>query len=160
MTADPASPDEPEQQTGQAWYLGSGWRGDLFQIDGSVADISQNFNPEVGFVRQKGIRRLTGEIDFTPWVRKFGIRRVWMGPEVDLILNQDNQLATRNLSFGGRIELTKGGWSGFQVQNATEVLADPLEIREGVIIPEGQYNFTDFRAMIDMPESRMISGET
>ena len=158
MTADPASPDEPEQQTGQAWYLGSGWRGDLFQIDGSVADISQNFNPEVGFVRQKGIRRLTGEIDFTPWVRKFGIRRVWMGPEVDLILNQDNQLATRNLSFGGRIELTKGGWSGFQVQNATEVLADPFEIREGVIIPEGQYNFTDFRAMIDMPESRMISG--
>ena len=158
MTADPASPDKPEQQDGQAWYLGSGWRGDLFQVDGSVANISQNFNPEVGFVRQTGIRRLTGDVDFTPWVRKFGIRRIWMGPEVDLILNQDNRLETRNLSFGGRVEGTRGGWSGFQVQNATEVLADSFEIRKDVIIPEGQYHFTDFRAMIDMPESRMFSG--
>ena len=44
MTADPASPDKPEQQDGQAWYLGSGWRGDLFQVDGSVANISQNLS--------------------------------------------------------------------------------------------------------------------
>ena len=44
------------------------------------------------------------------------------------------------------------------VQNTTEVLEEPFEIRSGVVIPIGEYNFTGFRAMVDMPESRMISG--
>ena len=58
------------EQSSQSWYMGSEWRGDLFQIDGSFSSIGQDFNPEVGFVRQTGVRRLTGELDFTPWVRR------------------------------------------------------------------------------------------
>ena len=146
------------EQSSQAWYMGSEWRGDLFQVDGSFSSIGQDFNPEVGFVRQTGIRRLTGELDFTPWVRRAGIRRIWAGPEFDLILNQENQLVTRDLSFGGRLEFSSGGWSGFQIQNTTEVLEEPFEIRSDVIIPVDEYNFTSFRAMVDTPESRMISG--
>ena len=146
------------EQSSQSWYMGSKWRGDLFQIDGSFSSIGQDFNPEVGFVRQTGVRRLTGELDFTPWVRRSGIRRIWAGPEFDLILNQENQLVTRDLSFGGRLEFSSGGWSGFQIQNTTEVLEEPFEIRSDVIIPVDEYNFTSFRAMVDTPESRMISG--
>ena len=147
-----------QDQGGQAWYMGSEWRSDLFRVDGAFSSIGQHFNPEVGFVRQRGIRRLTGDLNFTPWVRRLGIRRIWTGPELDLILNQENQLVTRDLSFDGRLEFSSGGWSGFQVQNTTEVLEEPFEIRSGVVIPMRKYNFTGFRAMVDMPVSRMISG--
>ncbi|HIE26914.1 TPA: hypothetical protein EYP66_06480, partial [Candidatus Poribacteria bacterium] len=142
-----------------AWYFGSRWRTNLFRLEGSYTDIGENFNPEVGFVRRKGVRRIRGETRYTPWPGVFGIRRIWFGPEFDYILNQDNRLETSDISLVNWFEFERGGWLSFFVQRTFERLDEDFEIREGIIIPADEYNFNSFRSTISTDESRMISGE-
>ena len=140
-----------------AWSVGSRWRNDLFRLEGLYVDVGENFNPEVGFIRQQGIRRIRSEMRYTPWPRKFGVRRVWIGPEIDCILDQDNQLQTRDMTFLSWFEFESGGWVNFRTKHTLEHLEEEEEIR-GIVIPAGKYSFSSFRTMIESDESKMISG--
>ncbi|MFQ6039911.1 MAG: DUF5916 domain-containing protein [Candidatus Poribacteria bacterium] len=150
-----------EERSGRnnAWYFGSRWRTNLFRLEGSYTDIGENFNPEVGFIRRGGMRQIHVETRYTPWPKMFGIRRIWFGPEFDYILNQDNKLETSDISLVNWFELERGGWLSFSVQRTFERLDEDFEIREGIIIPIGEYHFNSFRPMISTGESRKVSGE-
>ena len=141
-----------------AMYFGSTWRNSLLQFNGTYTFIGENFNPEVGFVRRQGSRRFRGQMRFTPWPRKFGIRRIFMGPEVDYILNQDDELETREFSLTNWFQLEQGSWINVEIRRTSEFLNEEFEIRDGVIIPIDDYDLTTFRTMIDTDEGRKISG--
>ena len=147
--------DSPSQEN--AWSLGSRWRNDLFGVEGLYVDVGEDFNPEVGYIRRQGIRRIRSEMRYSPWPRKFGIRRVWIGPEFDYILNQDNQLETRDMTFSSFFEFESGGWINFRTNHTFERLEEQEEIR-GITIPVGEYSFSSFSTMIESDESKMISG--
>ncbi len=144
--------------TGNAWYFGSGWRNRLFRMSGSYSDVGEDFTPKVGFVRRQGSRRFRAEMDYTPWVRRFGIRQVRIGPEFDYIVNQDNELETRDITVAGRMELDNGERISFEVRRTQENLDEDFDIRDDVIIPIGDYGFTSVRASIETDESKMIAG--
>ncbi|MCZ6677137.1 MAG: DUF5916 domain-containing protein [Candidatus Poribacteria bacterium] len=148
---------DSEDGNGNAWYLGSRWRNDRFRLNGSYTDIDEDFNPKVGFVRRDGIRRIRGDMRYTPWPGKFGIRRVWTGPEFDLILNRDNEWETREFTFLNWFELESGGWISLQAKRTFEHLDELFEIRDDVFIPIGDYNFTAFRGMISTNDSKKIA---
>ena len=141
-----------------AMYFGSTWRNSLLQFNGTYTFIGENFNPEVGFVRRQGSRRFRGQMRFTPWPRKFGIRRIFMGPEVDYILNQDDELETREFLLTNWFQLEQGSWVNVEIRRTSEFLDEEFEIRDGVIIPIDDYDLTTFRTMIDTDEGRKISG--
>ena len=141
-----------------AMYFGSTWRNSLLQFNGTYTFIGENFNPEVGFVRRQGSRRFRGQMRFTPWPRKFGIRRIFMGPEVNYILNQDDELETREFSLTNWFQLEQGSWINVEIRRTSEFLDEEFEIRDGVIIPIDDYDLTTFRTMIDTDEGRKISG--
>ena len=141
-----------------AFYFGTNWRTNLFQLDGSYTDIGEDFNPEVGFVLRKGVRRLQGLAQYTPWPRKFGIREIQIGPEIDLVLTQENELETQDITFDTEFSLEAGDSIGFQLKNTMENLQDEF-ILEGEEIPSDAYNFTSFQASIQSSSSRMIFGE-
>ena len=141
-----------------AMYFGGTWRNSLLQFNGIYTFIGENFNPEVGFVRRQGSRRFRGQMRFTPWPRKFGIRRIFMGPEVDYILNQDDELETREFSLTNWFQLEQGSWVNVEIRRTSEFLDEEFEIRDGVIIPIDDYDLTTFRTMIDTDEGRKISG--
>ena len=141
-----------------AFYFGTNWRTNLFQLDGSYTDIGEDFNPEVGFVLQRGVRRLQGLAQYTPWPRKFGIREIQIGPEIDLVLTRENELETQDLTFDTEFSLEAGDNIGFQLRNTTENLRSEF-ILEGEEIPSGEYNFTAFQASVQSSSSRMIFGE-
>ena len=88
---------------------------------------------------------------------KFGIRQIWAGPEFDLILNRDNELATREFTYMNWFELEGGGWFGFQVQRTSERLDEDFEIRDDVTIPVDEYHFNSFRASINTDDTKMVS---
>ena len=142
-----------------ALYFSSGWQTNDFRLIGSYMDIGENFNPEVGFVRRTGIRRILGEIRFTPTLGRFGFRRLLTGPGFDLILNQDNELETRNIIFTNTLEFQTGGWIGFQVQRTFEFLDEDFEIRDNIIIPVGKYHFTSYRLILTTPDTQKFSSE-
>ena len=141
-----------------AFYFGANWRTNLFQLDGSYTDIGEDFTPEVGFVLRKGIRRLQGFAQYTPWPRKFGIREIQIGPEIDLVLTRENKLETQDITFDTEFSFEAGDSIGFQLKNTMENLQNEF-ILEGEEIPSGAYNFTAFQASIRSSSSRMIFGE-
>ena len=141
-----------------AFYFGANWRTNLFQLDGSYTDIGEDFNPEVGFVLRKGVRRLQSFAQYTPWPRKFGIREIQIGPEMDIVLTRENELETQDITFDTEFSFEAGDSIGFQLKNTTENLRNEF-VLEGEEIPSGEYNFTSFQASIRSSSSRMIFGE-
>ena len=140
-----------------AWYLGSNWRSRRFRVEGSYTDIGDGFNPAVGYVRRTGIRHIRGETRWVPMPQKFGIRQIWTGPEVNYILNHNNELEEWDISYTNWFEFSSGDSIFFNVGRSFEQLDEVFDFRDGIEIPiEGYYsNSFGFRA--SSSDSRPIS---
>ena len=156
-TAD--SEDEADVGGSDAWYIGSNWQDNLFDLSVGYTDTGDNFNPKVGYVRHQGSRRFRSQMEYTPRPRKFGIREIQVGPEIDYILTQENELETRDLTLGSRIELDNGERITFQVTRTAEHLDEDFDIYDDVIIPVGEYEFNWFRVMAETAQSGMFAGQ-
>ena len=138
-----------------AFFVGGDWRTNLFRLDASYTDIGEDFNPEVGYIQRRDVRRFRGGGSYTPWPEKFGIREIQIGPELDLVLTQENELETQEITFDTQLEFETGDDIGFEVKNTTENLERDFRI-QGVSIPVDDYNFTSFQTSIRTSSSRML----
>ncbi len=141
-----------------AFFIGGDWRTNLFRLDASYTDIGEDFNPEVGYVERKDVRRLRGGAGYTPWPDKFGIREIQIGPEIDLVLTQENELETQEITFDLQFEFKTGDNISFEIKNTTENLGRDFWI-QSVSIPVDDYNFTSFQVSGQTSSSRMITGQ-
>ena len=141
-----------------AFFIGGDWRTNLFRLDASYTDIGEDFNPEVGYIQRRDVRRFRGGGSYTPWPDKFGIREIQIGPEIDLVLTQANELETQEITFDTQFEFETGDDIGFEVKNTIENLDVGFNL-QGEEIPEGDYNFTSFQVSGRTSSSRMISGQ-
>ena len=139
-----------------AFFIGGDWRTNLFRLDASYTDIGEDFNPEVGYIQRRDVRRFRGDASYTPWPDKFGIREIQIGPEVDFVLTQANELETQEITFDTDFEFKTGDDIGFQVKNTIENLDVGFNL-QGQEIPEGDYNFTSFQVSGRTSSSRMIA---
>ncbi len=152
---------EPEMSgRNNAWYLGSRWRNGNFRLEGSYTDIDDDFNPAVGYVRQQGVRRMQGQFRWTPRPQKYGIREIWSGPEIDYILNQENELKEWKISYTHWFGFSTGDSIMFFGKREFESLDEVFEIREGVIIPSGGYQFSGLGGRISTSDSRPVNATT
>ena len=142
-----------------AMYLGSTWRNRDFRLEGLYMDIGENFNPEVGFIRREGIRRINGQMRYSPRLGKFGIRQIYTGPEFDFFLNQDNQLETQEITLTNYFRFESGAYIGFLPKRTTEHLDEDFEIRDGIIIPPGEYNFTEMMIRGSTDDTKALTGQ-
>ena len=145
-------------QKSNAFFIGGDWRTNLFRLDGSYTDIGEDFNPEVGYIQRTDVRRFRGAGSYTPWPDAFGIREIQIGPEIDLVLTQENELETQEITFDTEFEFKTGDDIGFQVKNTIENLDVGFNL-QGKEIPEGDYNFTSFQVSASTSSSRMIAGQ-
>ena len=140
-----------------AWYLGANWRRNRFRLEGSYTDINEDFNPAVGYVRRTGVRHLRGEMRWTPMPQKFGIRQIWTGPEMNYILNNDNQLEEWNVSYTNWFEFDSGDYILFNGRRTFEWLDEIFDFRDGVEIPIGDYASNAYSVRLSSSDSRPIS---
>ena len=150
---------EEDVGSSNAWYIGSNWQADLFDLSAGYTDIGDDFNPKVGYVRHQGSRRFHSQTEYTPRPRKFGIREIQVGPEIDYILTQDNELETRDLTLGSRIELDNGERITIQAKRTAERLEEDFDIYEDITIPIDEYEFNWVRVMVETDESKMFAGQ-
>ncbi len=148
--------------TGQnnAWYLGTRWRNDVFRFGASYTDIDEDFDPAVGFVRDPGVRNMRADLRWAPRPNKYGIREMWSGPEVNYILNQENELDRWNLSYTHWTSFTTNDSIMINVRSRFERLDEDFEIREDVIIPIGEYQFSTIGGRFSTSDSRIVSSTT
>ena len=98
-----------------ALYVGGNWQSEVARVNASYTDIGEDFNPEVGYVYRTGSRWFRGEVRGTPYLHWYGFRRMWVGPEIDIILNSDNELETRTFIWSTWLELETNGWGGLRI---------------------------------------------
>ena len=158
--------DSPENDTSShevpvgsanAFYFGGSWQSSVARVNASYTDIGENFDPEVGYVYREGSRWFRGEARATPYLRWYGFRRLWAGPEIDIILNSDNELETRTFIWSTWLELETNGWGGLRIYRNFDNLSEDFEIREGIIIPKGTYDYSNYSLMLNA-EGKVFNG--
>ena len=151
------APTQTPTRNPNAFYFGSNWQSTVARVNASYTDIGEDFNPEVGYVYRTGARWLRAELRGTPYLHWYGIRRMWIGPEMDIILNADNQLETRTFIWSTWLELETNGWGGLRIYRNFENLTEDFEIREGIIIPKGEYSYNNYSLMLNA-EGNVFNG--
>ena len=141
----------------KALYFGGNWQSEVTQVNASYTDIGDDFNPEAGYVYRTGSRWFRSEMRATPYLHWYGFRRLWAGPEIDIILNSDNELETRTFIWSTWLELETNGWGGLRIHRNFENLAEDFEIREGIIIPRGKYSYNNYNLMLNA-EGKVFNG--
>ena len=153
------SPGNNISPTGNAnaLYFGGNWQSEVARVNASYTDIGDDFNPEVGYVYRTGSRWFRSEVRATPYLHWYGFRRMWIGPEIDIILNSDNELETRTFIWSTWLELETNGWGGIRIYRNFENLTEDFEIRDGIIIPKGMYNYNNYSLMLNA-EGKVLNG--
>ena len=122
-------------------------------------DIGENFNPEVGFVGRAGVRAYQANLALRPRPGGDGfIREFHPHANLKYYTDRDNILLTRDWHLGFQIFFRDR--SSFEVSTNPqfERLRAPFRIREGITIPVGDYNFSEwFRLGYNSDPSKLLS---
>jgi hypothetical protein len=144
-----------------AGNIQGGWNDGFFETRAGHLVIGENFNPEVGFAPRTGVRKSFGEFGITPRPREKipWIREINPSIDVNYITNWEGELETRE--YDGRISVEFSESSRFSVSKEAvfERLEEDFEIRDGIVIAAGDYNFDELQFSFRSNRSKMISAE-
>ena len=133
---------------------------DLWDVSFAYIKISDDFTPSLGFVPRRGVHYIRAGGTYAPrpdwkWVRQmrfqffptiyFGLDGKWQSYRVF------TAPINWRLESGDRIE---ANW-----QPKGEIITEPFEIADGVIIPEGEYHFNRYRLETEFAAKRKLSGQ-
>lgn len=135
------------------------WQGPVLQFGLSYTDLQDNFNPEVGFVQRRGIRRGDGvlHLRFRPF-RSGPVRELNPHQRTEYTTDQDNSLLTHKTHNAFAVFFRDGGSLEVAYNTDCERLLRPFEIRPPVVIPPGDYRFNDWLFLYRSDGSRKVSG--
>ena len=136
---------------------------DTWQLNLSVRELQDNFNPAVGFTPRRGFRRANPEAFFAPrpvdhpWIRRFRF-----GSDAQFLMDTKNRLVTRIFDVTVfEMELHSQDTFLFKAVPSFERLERDFEISPGVVLFEdAKYNFTRYRVEIDSADRRKVSAST
>lgn len=133
----------------------TGMRGGL-----RFSHIEQDFNPALGFVNNRGIEQFNLGTEYTWRPRRGYLRSILTGAtaqRTEYIADDGLQSRRRTLRLF-EAESRQGDEMLLRHHWRDEVLIEPFEISEGVIIPVGAYAFRDFNLQIETGDQRKLWG--
>ncbi len=130
---------------------------DRWNMFATYTDIGEGFRSELGFVPRTGVRKVRVDGLWSPRIGRYGIRQIFMGPGIIRITEPDGSIQTQNVSLGPFFLFDDGSQFFFNVSQNIEGLSESFELRDGVVIEEGQYTTTNFMTMANTSESRRVS---
>jgi hypothetical protein len=153
-TSDGGGAGDADSYRGQFDYTG-----DRYGLQVEHLAVGDGFNPEVGFVRRRGIRRSSGQARFSPrpramqYVRKFS----WSGSAA-YVENTAGRVESRNVNGEFGIELHNSDRFAVGGSNVYEFLPQPFRIAREVTLPVGGYEFGNVVAVYVFGTQRRASG--
>ncbi len=121
--------------------------------------VGANFNPEVGFIRRRDVRRSFGQFRFSPRPKaNTRIRRYFSMGSLSYIENAAGRVEARNVDTELAIEFQNQdrlsvGWS-----TGYEFLPQVFTIVPGIDLPVGGYDFSTLRAGFNLGPARRVAG--
>ena len=145
---------------GRAGLLGVAWRGDRLTWTGQYEAVDADFNPEVGFVRRSAMRHASTSIRWEQRVpNSERWRHYFFEGGGDYYTNPRGEVETRLQNAGVGLALQNGAEVSVSVENTFDRLVEPFEIRPGIVLPVGDYDYLRSAVSANSDPSRMLSGE-
>ena len=123
---------------------------------GVYEDVGKNFNPEVGFIEREGIRQYFAQFaykvrpKFLPFVRQMEFET-----QSENYYDCNGNLSSRQHELSWETEFKNSAIFYFRpVEDVTDVLTEPFEIRPGIVIPAGTYHFNRPRVQFTSDTSK------
>lgn len=135
------------------------WKTNLWEARTGYLDIGENFNPEVGFVPRRGIRKSDSSVGWRPRPRSISwIREFFPNAQLQYFNDQQGRLVTRINDLKFQTSLEDGG--SFEVGRTLrfERLDEPFSIRQDLEIAAGDYHFNHWSTQFRSNPSASISG--
>ncbi len=133
------------------------YNADRYGVELEHLAVGDNFEPEVGFVRRRDMRRSFAEFRFSPRpariasVRQFN----WTG-SINYIENRAGQLETREQMASFQTEFVNDDSTTLTYTRSFEFLPQPFEISPGVTLPVAGYGFDDVQLSFNMAQQRLV----
>ncbi len=157
------SDSEGVTQDQSAFGAGLSYPNDIWNWNLRLFEIQDNFNPALGFVPRTGIRRYDGDFSYNPRPGNH-IRQFQYEVSASYATDMQDQLQSSDVEFQPfGVEWESGDELHLEVTRSEERLDGPFEITDGIIIPQGGYDYWDYRLEFesaDMRELRIEAGIT
>jgi len=138
--------------------IDSRFENNRFRFIAVYEDIGSNFNPEVGFVERNGIRQYYSQgaykprPTFIPYVRQMEFET-----QIEYYEDRAGHLSTRQTELSWDTEFKNSANFFFRpIEDGTDVLKEPFEIRPGIVIPPGSYRFNRPRIEFSSDSSKRL----
>ncbi|MBI4458692.1 MAG: carbohydrate binding family 9 domain-containing protein [Acidobacteria bacterium] len=134
------------------------YTGDRYGLRLDHLFVGDDFNPEVGFLRQKDFRRSYGQARFSPRPRSLeSIRKFTWEGSGEFIQNGAGNLETRIRQGRFSTEFENSDVLTVEATNNYEMLVRPFPIARSVTIPAGSYHFSDVLLSYQLGAQRSVS---
>lgn len=123
-------------------------------------DVAKNFYPALGYVNRTDIRDAVADVGFTHFFEG-ALQSVYAGVDGRRVTSlTDGDLETQVIAF----RPAEFEWRGTDTLKLmylrnTEVVEDPFEIYDGVVIPLGRYDFDEYGFDLVSGAQRELAGE-
>ncbi|MBI3885202.1 MAG: carbohydrate binding family 9 domain-containing protein [Opitutae bacterium] len=145
---------------GTAATLALDYPNDPFTAFVFFSRIDSRFEPALGFVPRTGIRDHHLFTRYRWYRDNFWLRRIDLVAEADLVTDLRGRRLDDTLWFPALEAGTPAGdFLNFQVQRHRERLDTPFAIRPGIVIPVGDYAWTQFQFLYFSNRSRPVNLE-
>jgi hypothetical protein len=144
-----------------AWKTSLGWEDNFHHYQYSVLNVDDDFQADIGFVRRTGVRKHFVDAGIRPrpqWLRKFGLLEFHPHNRLNRYTDLDNDEVTRNDHWAASLFFERGGFMEYAVNPRMDTLTVPFEIRSGVQIPVGRYDWNEYQLTLETDRSRMLAG--
>jgi hypothetical protein len=130
---------------------------DLWDVALSYKSIGEAFRPALGFVPRTGIRKTDIGVELRPRPGRLGIRQLFFELRPQLITNLHGRVENWTVFTAPlNLETESGEHLEWNYMPTFEHLDAPFEIRPGIVIPSGSYQWTRFRAEANTATKRRI----
>ena len=119
--------------------------GDRYGFTTDYLVVEDNFIPEVGFLLRDNFKRTNVNARFSPRPQSIDlVRQFTFQGDIDYYITADRgRLETRTRSFDVQSEFENSDSFDVRLANNFERLDVPFEISPGVVLPTGEYSFTN-----------------
>ncbi len=132
------------------------WRGGI-----GFKEIQSNFYPALGFAHRADIRDYTLEAGYNYRPESDWLRTIYSGVDAERIDRIDGTLESEYVNFRiAEFENNSNDKLKLQISSSKENLFEPFEIFDGVIVPVGEYSYTNYCVHTESGEHRTLSNQT
>jgi hypothetical protein len=138
--------------------LESIFENDLYRFITVYEDVGANFNPEVGFIERSAIHQYFGQVAYKPRPKFIPhVQQMEFETQIEYYTDRAGKLATRQTELSWDTVFKNSADFFFRpIEDVTDVLTEPFQIRRGIVIPPGTYHFNRPRVSFTSDQSKRI----